>query len=288
MMHPARVRRSSTRTGHSSPLAAGGCISPECREVEIAGLQQRQSAARRAGADAGQQLQDPEGGHAVARVLGQAQEREQILDVRRLDELQAAELDERDVAPPELQLEPGAVMPGAEQHRLLAQLEASLAVSEHLLHDIVDLLVFARHRNQARPVRSPAYRAQALGVALRGQLHDGIGGVQDRLGRAIVLLEPQHRGGRREMTGEVEDVAHGRGAKAVDRLGVVADHGETAPIRLEPQQDFRLKRVGILIFVDQDEIEAARHVRGDRSERHHVRPVQQQIVVIEHPLRALG
>ena len=90
------------------------------------------------------------------------------------------------------------------------------------------------------------------------------------------------------MRGKIQDVAHGGGAKAVDRLGVVADHGETAPVRLEPQQDLRLERVGILIFVDQDEVEAGRDVRGDRTKRHHVRPVKQQIVVIEHPLRALG
>ena len=107
-------------------------------------------------------------------------------------------------------------------------------------------------------MRRAAHRAQAFGVALRRELHDGIGGVQDRLGRAIVLLEPQHRGGRREVLGKVEDVAHGGGAKAVDRLGVVADHGEAAPVRLEPQQDLRLKRVGVLIFVDQDEVEAGR------------------------------
>jgi hypothetical protein len=90
------------------------------------------------------------------------------------------------------------------------------------------------------------------------------------------------------MPGEVEDVARGGGAKAVDRLGVVADHREPASIGFEPQQDLRLERVGILILVDQDEIEAGGDVRGERRERHHVRPIEQQIVVIEHVLDLLG
>ena len=81
-------------------------------------------------ADAGQQLQHPEAGHPVARVLREAQDREHVLDVRRLEELQPAELHEGDVAPGELQLELGAVVRGPEQHRLLfSGMPASRAAS---------------------------------------------------------------------------------------------------------------------------------------------------------------
>ena len=55
--------------------------------------------------DAGQEQEHPEARHPVARVLGAAQDREQVLDVRRLEELEAAVLHERDVAPRQLDLE---------------------------------------------------------------------------------------------------------------------------------------------------------------------------------------
>ena len=63
----------------------------------------------------------PEARDAVARVLGEAQQRQQVLDVRRVEEFQAAELHERDVAPGQLDLERAAVVRGPEQHRLLLQ-----------------------------------------------------------------------------------------------------------------------------------------------------------------------
>ena len=76
------------------------------------------------------------------------------------------------------------------------------------------------------------------------------------------------RAWRREVAGEVEDVAHGRGAERIDRLRVVADHGEAAPVGLERQQDRRLQPVGVLIFVDQDVVEA----RADLGRRSRARP----------------
>ena len=91
----------------------------------------------------------------------------------------------------------------------------------------------------------------------------------------------------REMAGKVEDVAHGRGAERIDRLRVVADHGEPAPVRLEREQDRGLQAVGVLIFVDQDMIEARADLGGECRLGQHVRPVEQQVVVIEHVLALL-
>ena len=88
--------------------------------------------------------------------------------------------------------------------------------------------------------------------------------------------------------GKVEDVAHRRGAERIDRLRVVADHGEAVPAGLQRQQDRRLQPVGVLIFVDQHMIEAAADLVGERRIAHRLRPVEQQIVVIEHVLALLG
>ena len=88
--------------------------------------------------------------------------------------------------------------------------------------------------------------------------------------------------------GKVEDVAHRRGAKRINRLRVVADHGQAAPAGLQRQQDRRLQAVGVLVLVDQHMVEAAADIVGERRIAHHLRPVEQQVVVIEHVLLLLG
>ena len=60
-------------------------------------------------ANPGNQLQHAEPGQAPGRILGKAQKRQHVLDMRGLQKLQAAELDERDVAPHELEFERGAM-----------------------------------------------------------------------------------------------------------------------------------------------------------------------------------
>ncbi|MET4760274.1 hypothetical protein ABH970_000646 [Bradyrhizobium ottawaense] len=49
-----------------------------------------------------------------------------------------------------------------------------------------------------------------------------------------------------------------------------------------------MQAVGVLVFVDQHVIEAAADLLGDQRIAHHLRPIQQQIVVIEHVLGLLG
>ena len=102
-----------------------------------------------------------------------------------------------------------------------------------------------------------------------------VGGRQDRLGRAVVLLELDHaRVG--EVLLEVEDVADVGAAEAVDRLRVVADHREVAmadgpacvgaPPRVglprraaadEQLQQPVLRVVGVLVLVHEHVAEAS-------------------------------
>jgi hypothetical protein len=90
------------------------------------------------------------------------------------------------------------------------------------------------------------------------------------------------------MPREIEDVAHRRGAKRVDRLCIVADDGESAAGGLDRQEDRRLQPVGVLIFVDQHVIEPIGDVGGDRLLRHHLHPIEQEVIVVEHVLALLG
>src|SRR5262249_46530333 len=90
-----------------------------------------------------------------------------------------------------------------------------------------------------------------------------------------------------EMARKIEDVAHSRGAKRIDRLGVVADDGEPLAVRTKRQQHRSLKLVGVLILVDQHMVEARGDIFGDSGLLHHMGPVEQKVVVIEYMLLLL-
>jgi hypothetical protein len=70
--------------------------------------------------------------------------------------------------------------------------------------------------------------------------------------------------------------------------GVVADDGQAVPVRLKAEQDRGLQTVRILIFVDQNMIKALCNIVGDGPIGHDLRPIKQQVVVIEHVLLLLG
>lgn len=77
--------------------------------------------------------------HPVGYVLRPAQYGKHVLDVRRLDEFEAAELDEGNIAPGQLDFQHGAVMRGAEQDRLLFQRGSVLTIAQHGLDDEIHL-----------------------------------------------------------------------------------------------------------------------------------------------------
>ena len=77
------------------------------------------------------------------------------------------------------------------------------------------------------------------------------------------------------------------GGLKIEQLCVIAYDGQPAPFRFESQEDRSLQAVRILIFVDQHMIETVRHILCNGAFDHHLRPVEQQIVVIEHVLLLL-
>jgi hypothetical protein len=177
--------------------------------------------------------------------------------VRGLEKLQAAEFHERNVAAGKLDLERRAVVRGAEQHGLRLERTPRLALLQDLRRDVARLLALVAQADELRPLGRGAVRPQFL-VKRSGEVDHGVRRRQDGLRRTVVALERGDLGRRAELTGKIEDVAHGRGAERVDRLRVVADHGEAAAVGLERQQDRGLQAVGVLIFVDQHVIEARR------------------------------
>ena len=109
--------------------------------------------------------------------------------MRSVEELQATELHERDVAPRQLELQRRAVVRGAEEDRLRLQTNSGLAVLQNLLDDEARLIGFVAHGDQLRAPCGGAFGPEVLGEALGGQIDHGVRGSKDWLRRAIVPIE---------------------------------------------------------------------------------------------------
>ena len=228
-----------------------------------------------------QKLQRAEGGQRVARVVGPAQHGHEVLDVPGLEELQSAELHERDLALGQLDFEDVAVTRAAEQHGLAHERHVGFAAPQDLVADVLRLGLQLVDRHQARPGSLAADRQQMLAVLARRLGHHRVGDVQHRLSRAIVLRQRDDLGSRAEPVRKAQDVLHGGGAERIDRLGVVADHCEPRAVRLQRLENLRLQLVGVLILIHQHVIEMRADMLRQARLGHHDVPVQQQIVVVE-------
>jgi hypothetical protein len=99
---------------------------------------------------AGQQLQDQEGGDGVAGVLDPTQHAQHVLYVRGFEELQTAIFDEGDIPAGEFDLKLIAVVAGTEQHRLMLQIDARLAMLQDALDHIIDLCCLVGRDDELR------------------------------------------------------------------------------------------------------------------------------------------
>jgi hypothetical protein len=161
---------------------------------------------------------------AVSRILDEAQQRQHVLDVRGVEKLQSTEFDERDVSARQFDFEWTAVTGCPEQNGLLFEEGAGLPVLQDAFDDEARLVSLVADRDELRLCFRGALGPEVFGEAFLGEADDAVGGSEDRLRRAVVAIERDDVCWRQELVGKVEDVAHGRSAERVDRLGVVADH----------------------------------------------------------------
>ncbi len=206
--------------------------------------------------------------------------------MRHLDEAQPAVLVKGDVAPRELHLEGHGVVLGAEQHGLLLELGALLAVREDALAEPLRLLVVVAAGGEQRAAAAGALGPELLVAALGGLRDDGVGGRHDGGRGAVVARERAHLGAGKALL-EVEDVAHRGGAEGVDGLGVVADAGDARAVGAQQRDDVGLQGVRILELVDQHVVEALAYARAAGRIGKEPAPEQQQVVVVEHLLLLL-
>ena len=122
--------------------------------------------------------------------------------------------------------------------------------------------------------------------------NDCIGGRQDGLGGAVVLLE-HDRASARVVALELLDVADGRTAEGVDRLIGITDHAQLTcrqGRRIDPDElldEHVLRVVGVLILVDHDVPETATVVLGNiREELKQGNRAGDQVIEVEG-IRAL-
>src|SRR6185295_4158983 len=90
--------------------------------------------------DARQQMKHAEACDPVAGVLDELEQGKHVLDMGGVQKLQAAELDEGNIAPRQLDLQRAAVGGRPEQDSLLLETRSLLAVRQHLLDDVARLV----------------------------------------------------------------------------------------------------------------------------------------------------
>ena len=110
---------------------------------------------------------------------------------------------------------------------------------------------------------------------------NGVGGVQNVLGGAVVLLQPDDTR-TPELPFEAEDIGDVRAAEAIDALVVITHHADVFCLIGQQRGQAVLQGVGVLILVDEDVAELALvvfpHVAGRFQQPHRV---PQQVVEIQ-------
>src|SRR6202030_469962 len=90
-----------------------------------------------------------------------------------------------------------------------------------------------------------------------------------------------------ELLREIQYVPNGSRPKRVDGLRVVTDDSQSLAVWLHAEQDGRLKAIRVLIFIYEDVVKAFANFPTQGWLSDGLRPVQQQIVVVEYVLRLL-
>src|SRR5215218_267453 len=183
-----------------------------------------EDAALRGVADAtSRRVHDPPEGHRVGGVHEQRQVGERVLDLGPLVEARAADHLVRDAVPHEHVLEHPALGIRPVEDRHVVARAALVHEPLDLRHDEAGLGVLVLELANVRRIALAQVAPERLRLTRAVVRDHAVGGVQDRLRRAVVLLELDHFGVRK-VPFELEDVANVRAAEGVDALVVVANH----------------------------------------------------------------
>ena len=216
----------------------------------------------------------------VVRVGQERQVGERVLDLRALVEARPADHLVADAVADQRVLEHAALGIGPVEDGDVVARPAALDVALDLAGDVARLGVLVLELADADGVAALLVGPEVLAHPLAVVRDDRVGGVEDRLRRAVVLLELDHRRVG-EVVLEVEDVADVGMPEGIDRLIVVADDREVAVLLGQQPQPDVLGVVGVLVLVDEHEAERAA-VALEHLGKHLEEPdrLQQQVVEV--------
>ncbi len=216
-------------------------------------------------------VRDAEQRAGVTRVREDAQVRGRVPDLGTLVEPRPADDLVRDVLPHEHVLEDSRLRIRPVEDRDLARRHAAVDERCDLGGDEPRLRVLVLDLDDADGVSLAEVGEEALRLALAVVLDDGVGGAEDVVRRAVVLLERDDLGAG-EVALELHDVADVRAAERVDRLVRVADRADVPVLAAEELQQPVLRVVRVLVLVDEDVAERlppARERLGEALEHFH-------------------
>ena len=196
-------------------------------------------------------VRDPHQRHRVGRVVERGQVRDRVLDLGTLVEARAADHLVRDLLPHEHVLQhPRLRVRPVEDGQLVGR-PAVVDQARDLGRDEPRLRVLVLDLDDLDRLALTEVGEEPLRLALRVVLDHRVRGSEDRVRRAVVLLERDDLGAG-EVALELEDVADVRAAKRVDRLIRVADDEEVAVLLGEQLEQAVLRVVRVLVLVDED------------------------------------
>ena len=200
-------------------------------------------------------IDDAAQAHLVARVADHAEVSDHFADLAALVEACAADDAVRNARLREVALEHHRLGVHPVQNGIIREFAPGGHAVEDDLPDAFRFvhLVFGGVQVDLRA--GAVLRPERFALALRVVFDDGVRRVQNILGRAVVLLQPDDL---RVLEGvfKAQDVFYCRAAELVDALVVVADHAEILVLFRKQAHERVLRVVCVLVFVDHQIFEA--------------------------------
>ncbi len=197
-------------------------------------------------------VEDAEEGDVVVRGDEEGDVGEDVLDLAPVVEGLRADHAVGDFAVAEGQFELAGLAVGAEEDGEVLPLAAVGGFfPEHFVGDEVGLLVIAGHGDDADVFADATGGAEDFFAAAGVVPDEGVRGVEDGLGGAVVFLEADDLGIGEEFL-ELQDVGDFRAAPAVDGLVVIADDADVVGRADELLEEAHLEGVRVLELIDGD------------------------------------
>ena len=199
---------------------------------------------------AGGDIDDAPQPQIVGGIVDDAQIRQHVLDLGPVEELHAADDLIGYAAALEGIFQRVGLGVHAVEHRVIPPVQPAVIVHHHLAHHKVGLVALVEIGLDEHLVPRAVAGPQGLALTALIVADHGVGRVQNVLGGAVVLLQPDHPGAAVLLL-KAEDILDIGAPEAVDALVVVAHHADVAVAACQQAGQQVLQVVGVLILVHQ-------------------------------------